>query len=249
MDVIGLFVAIAFFTMPVTCWALLSRTPRLRRIVGAVIATCLIAELLLLIVLDQGRLQVALWAAFAFLSLAAIATGVVIESRGSLRSWLAWKRWLGRKGLTACGLALVYAIGCAIFLVFAHSTNQLSQSALRAELGYAPASAPADSVVLPLGSGLVVTSDTTTCAAVCLRELDVRSTTGLSEQATLALIRSRLTQLHGWHLTMKRSQWSGCLPEGTAARPWQLCATLGLFDVGGTTAEPVIDLQNAAASR
>ena len=139
-------------------------------------------------------------------------------------------------------------VGTVVFLVAGYSSRQVGKSAVQSALGYASASAPSDSSALPLGPGLAVTSDTTFCSAGCVREIDVRSTTGLSPQATLTLVHTRLNQQHGWHLTLHGSGWNGCQKEGTAARPWQLCANVYLTDVGGTTVEPVIDLTNVKAS-
>jgi hypothetical protein len=243
VDVIGLFLAIVFFTLPLTCWGLVARMRRLRVIVGAIIAACLLAELPLFILfaVSPSGLTVALLAVPAVLSLAAIVIGVVIESRGSFRPRL------DRKGWTAASLIVVYVLGTLVFLLAGYSSRHPGKSAVQSALGYAPASAPADSSVLPLGPGLVVTSDTTVCTAGCLRQLDVRGAGGLSEQATLTLVRNRLDQLHGWHLAAHGSGYGDCRTEGSAARPWQFCAQVGLFDVGGTTVETVIDLTNAAA--
>jgi hypothetical protein len=244
VDVLGLFLAIVFFTLPLTCWGLVARTRRLRTIVGAIIIGCLVAEvpLFIFLIVTPCALTVALLAAPAALSLAAIVTGVVLESRESIQPWPGWKRW------TAAALAVVYVIGTVVFLVAGYSSRQPAKSAVQSALGYAPASAPSDSSVLPLGPGLAVTSDTTFCSAGCVRELDVRSTAGLSEQVTLTLVHTRLNQLHGWHLALHGSGWNGCRREGTAARPWQLCANVYLADVKGATVEPVIDLTNVKAS-
>lgn len=244
MDVGGLFLAIVFFTLPLTCWGLVARTRRLRVVVGAVIGACLLAELPLFIffVVRPGAVTAALLAVPGVLSLAAIVGGVVIESRESFRAWLGWKGWL------AGFLVVVYVLGTLVFLLAGYSSRQVGKAAVQSALGYAPASAPPDASVLPLGPGLVVTSDTTTCAAGCLRELHVRGTGGLSEQATLRLVRSRLDSLHGWHLAAEGSGYGACRGEGSAARPWQFCAHVGLFDVGGTTVETVIDLSYAASA-
>ena len=96
MDVGGLFLAIVFFTLPLTCWGLVARTRRLRVVVGAVIGACLLAELPLFIffVVRPGAVTAALLAVPGVLSLAAIVGGVVIESRESFRAWLGWKGWL-----------------------------------------------------------------------------------------------------------------------------------------------------------
>jgi hypothetical protein len=193
---------IAFLLAPLACWALLART----KVLGWTFAIVFAAY-----AATEGSLMAGGWpfrdesawllVGLPVMSVVALAAGTIMERRDVAASDPGW----GARGAVGLFVSTFYGlavIGGAVVL-----------------LGMLTSQAPAIpavpiAAVEPLGPGLAITQQDTSCDAgrdpQCTSVFLVTSTSGLSGSATLERVRSQLTQAHGWQLYSRAGVLFGC---------------------------------------
>jgi len=198
----GWAVLIAFLLAPLACWALLARTKVLGWAFAIVFAAYAVTE---------GALMAGGWpfrdepawllAGLPVMSVVALAAGTLMERREVAAADPGW----GARG--AVGLFVSTFYGLAIVGGAAILLGMLTSQ---------PPETPAIPIaaVEPLGPGLAITQQDTSCNAgqdpQCTSMFRVTSTSGLSGSATLERVRHQLTQAHGWQLISREDSLFGC---------------------------------------
>jgi hypothetical protein len=198
----GWAVLIAFLLAPLACWALLART----KVLGWTFAIVFVAY-----AATEGGLMAGGWpfrgesawllVGLPVMSVVALAAGAVMERREVAASDPGW----GARGAVGLFVSTFYSLavigGAAILLGM--FTSQ-------------PPAIPAVPIaaVEPLGPGLAITQQDTSCNAdrdpQCTSMFRITSTSGVSGSATLEQVRRQLTQAHGWRLISRDDSLFGC---------------------------------------
>jgi hypothetical protein len=193
---------IAFLLAPLACWGLLART----KVLGWTFAIVFVAY-----AATEGGLMAGGWpfrgesawllVGLPVMSVVGLVAGTVMEMREVGASDQGW----GARGAVGLFVSTFYGlavVGGAVVL-----------------LGMLTSQAPAVpavpiAAVEPLGPGLAITQQDTSCDAdrdpQCTSVFLVTSTSGLSGSAILERVRSQLTQAHGWQLDSRGGIVFGC---------------------------------------
>lgn len=220
------------FVFPLVCWALAARTFRVGWIVGIVLGLCVTAEIALAEEWILAGAKVTLLLVFALATVAVLIAGIVVEGR---RVGVRKLRSSGVRGVLGLILSALYCvIGLGYILLFA----------LFFVVNGPLAATPSSAEVLPLPAGLAVAGNREGCGSgsqtICSRDIQVRSTTGLPDDAVVRQLRDHLTQT-GWQLAPDTDgSWSGCRAEGWLLDRQQVCVDvqdgqLGVFVLVETT--------------
>ncbi|MDH6142741.1 hypothetical protein P3T35_004769 [Kitasatospora sp. GP30] len=208
-------VIILVFGIPLVCWALAARTFRGGWIIGTVLGLCVMAEIALAEEWILAGAKVTLLLVFALATVAVLITGIVVEGRRVGVRKLRSSGVRGVLGLILSGLYCVIGLGYILMTAFLLVVNGPL------------ASTPSSAEVLPLPAGLAVAENREGCGSgsqtICSREIQVRSTTGLPDDAVVRQLRDHLTQT-GWQLAPDTNgSWGGCRAEGRLLDRQQVC--------------------------
>ncbi|MCC9308332.1 hypothetical protein LN042_14745 [Kitasatospora sp. RB6PN24] len=217
---------ILFFGIPLACWALAARTFRVGWIVGTVLGLCALAEVALTEEWILAGAKVTLLLAFGLATVVVLGTGIVVEGRRVGVRELRSSGVRGVVGLILSGLYCVLGLGYVLLTVLLYVVNG------------PVAATPSSAEVLPLPAGLAVAENREWCGSgsqtICTREIQVRSKTGLPDDAVVRQLRDHLTQT-GWQLAPDTTgSWGGCRDEGRLLDRQQVCVDVqddqnGLF--------------------
>jgi hypothetical protein len=215
-------VILLVFTIPLVCWALLARSARSGERVGAVLACCVLLEIAAAKQWLFGEVRVTLITTLSVLTMVILVWGAVYKDRrGAPEMSLSGRRVAG------VTLTSIYCVVCSLVCFDAVTSGGGSMPARAAQ---------PSSVVLPLGPGMAVVSDTASCTGQagnsCLREIALRDTLGRSPQQFTDAILSGLERQHGWRFS-----------DGTACRPdggWALDRQSSCVSLDDLTEAPLV---------
>ena len=209
---------VAVLVLPLACWLLAARTPRVRGRLLLALACCAAIE----IALVEGWIfpgqKYTLLAVFLLVTSATLLTGIAVEKA---RRDLPPFRRAGPRVLTGALLSGTWATLAAALIVFF----------IFGELAFGePVGTPSADTVLPMPSNFYVTANvdrgcgtSTGPQMVCIREIDLQ---GSGPASTAAVIES-LTGVYGWHLTLARDHsWNGCRTVGSFLDAHTVCAVV-----------------------
>ncbi|TQF03031.1 hypothetical protein E6W39_13145 [Kitasatospora acidiphila] len=204
------------FAFPLVCWALAARTARVGWITATVLVLCAAAGIALAEEWIFVGAKVTLLLVFALATVAVLIAGIVVEGR---RVGVRKLRSSGVRGVLGLILSTLY---CVIGLGY------ILLTAFLLVVNGPLASTPSSAEVLPLPAGLAVTENREGCDSgsqtICSREIQVRSTTGLPDDAVVRQLQDHLTQT-GWQLApdTPAGSWNGCRAEGWLLDRQQVC--------------------------
>jgi hypothetical protein len=176
--------------------------------------------------------KVTLLLVFALATVVVLIAGIVVEGRRAGVRKLRSSGVRGVLGLILSSLYCVMGLGAILLTAFLLVVN--------GPLAATPSSAE----VLPLPTGLAVAGNREGCGSgsqtICTREIQVRSTTGLPDDAVVRQLRDHLTQT-GWQLAADTpGSWSGCRAEGRLFDRQQVCV-----DVQGDQGRVTVDVETS----
>lgn len=211
MLVLVLGCAFLALVVPVAAWALASKGTLAGLTLAAALLTCGAGWFALIVRWVPPGQTANTVLALVVVTAALIAAGRLDRDAGILvpTGWPARFRPLTGPALSAACVCLSFVVGVA--LIFG-SMFQVLQS-----YPYTPPS----SDVLPLPPALAVVTDLN--HGCCDREIDVRSTAGLSPDQTAQIVAGGLGRLHGWQLDQNGS---ACRYEGLLFGRQQVCVQL-----------------------
>lgn len=208
------------FAFPLVCWVLVTRTARVGWIIATVLALCVATE----IALAKGWLlastRITLLVFCLFVTMTALVAGIVIEGHQADRNPRRSARVRRIIGLILSVVYCVIALCTALLVTLLFSVDG------------PPVSTPSSAEVLPLPAGLAVTENRDRgCSSgghtVCSREIQLRSTTGLSAETAAQQLRDHLTQTNGWQLTPDPTgSWGSCRVEGWLLDRHDVCVDI-----------------------
>lgn len=209
---------VAVFVLPLACWLLAARTPRIRGRVLLILAFCAIIEIALVKGWIFAAQKYTLLAVFLLVTSAALVTGIGVEKA---RRDLPPFRQAGARvliGALLSGACATLAVALIVFFVFG-------------ELAFGkPVGTPSADAVLPMPSDFSVVANVDKgCGAtagpqmVCIREIDLQ---GPGPGSTRTVVNS-LTGVYGWHLTEAPDHsWNGCRTIGSFLDAHTVCAVV-----------------------
>lgn len=206
--------------IPLICWALVARTVNIGWVNAVILAALAMVQVGLAEMWIPAGERLTLIVACSVAAVMVIFVGIRVEgryvrARGSRASG---PRFLG-------GLVLLGAF-CIVGLIF------LLVFSLLVLVGAGPVSTPSLAQVLPLPAGLSIDKNNDRgCSSgsqtFCMREIVVTSSTGLSEKAMAALLRTQLLRVHGWRLHHDADgNLAGCRFEGLLLDRREVCLSL-----------------------
>lgn len=209
---------VAVLVLPLACWLLAARTPRVRGRVLPILAVFALIE----IALVEGWIfpgqKFTLLAVFLVATSATLLVGIAVEKA---RPDLPPFRRAGPRVLAGVLLSGAWATLAAALIVFF----------VFGELAFGkPVATPSAETVLPVPSNFYVVANVDRgCGAsagaqmVCIREIDLQ---GSGPTSTAALVDS-LTGVYGWHLTRATdNSWNGCRTVGAFLDAHTVCAVI-----------------------
>lgn len=212
------FTIVAVLVLPLACWLLAARTPRVRVRVLLILAVFAGIE----IALVEGWIfpgqKFTLLAVFLIATAVTLLAGIAAEKA---RRDLPPFRRAGLRVLTGALLSGTWATLAAALIVFF----------VFGELAFGkPVDTPSADTVLPVPSNFYVVANVDRgCGTsvgpqmVCIREIDLQ---GSGPTSTAALVDS-LTGVYGWHLTRATGQsWNGCRTVGSFLDAHTVCAVI-----------------------
>jgi len=186
-------VLLLIFTIPLVCWTLLARSAMSGDRVGAVLTCCVLAEIAAAKQWFPGTARVTLITALSVLTMGILIWGAVREHRRAAAG-----PSLSVTHMAGVGLTGIYCAVCSLACFYVIAAGGDSRPARGAE--------PSSSV-LPLGRGIVATSDTASCTGQagnsCLRIITLRDALGRPDRGA-ARRRGRRNLL--WGLTRPRGR-------------------------------------------
>jgi hypothetical protein len=202
--------------LPLVCWALMVGNARSQWGAGVVLALGGIAGIALGLRWVGVEVRITLLVVLAVLAAAVLVRGIAVEARRSGTR----ATWRGMVGMVLSALYSAVALLGAGMVALVGAID-------------GPTVVPPGSDVLPLPAGLVVTADEDQgCSGgsqtYCSRQIDIRSTTGLSDAELARLVRENLAHAHGWSLTADPGGGdSDCRDEGWLLDRQYVCVSVG----------------------
>ena len=214
-------VLLLIFTIPLVCWALLAYSAMSGDRVGAVLTCCVLAEIAAAKQWFLGTARVTLITALSVLTMGILIWGAVREHRRAARPGLSLTHMAG------VGLTGIYCAVCSLACFYVIAAGGDAMPARGAE--------PSSSV-LPLGRGIVATSDTASCTGQagngCLRIITLRDALGWPMQQFSDAVLDGLERQHGWRF----SDDQACRPGGG----WALDREQVCISVDDLTEAPLV---------
>lgn len=209
---------VAVLVLPLACWLLAARTPRVRGRALLILACCSAIEIAIVEGWIFPERKYTLLAAFLLITSATLVCGISIEKA---RRDLPPFRRAGARVLTGAllsGAWATIAVALIVFFVFG-------------ELAFGePVGTPPAGTVLPLPSGFSVVANvdkgcgtTVGPQMVCIREI---SLSGGGPGSARTVVNS-MTGVYGWHMTLAPDHsWNGCRTVGEFLDAHTVCAVV-----------------------
>jgi hypothetical protein len=209
---------VAVLVLPLACWFLAARTPRIRGRVLLILAFCSVIEIAIVKGWVFPERKYTLLAVFLLITSATLVAAIGIEK--ARRDVPPFRR-AGARVLTGALLSGAWAtIAVALIVFFVFGEMAFGE----------PVGTPSAGTVLPMSSDFYVIANVDRgCGAtvgpqmVCIREIDLQ---GGGPGSTRTVV-NNMTGVYGWHLTQAPDHsWNGCRIVGAFLDAHTVCAVV-----------------------